>query len=108
MKKISISLVHIIIAAFALFISVSKLNGQMHRPEMIPYRLVEVYGENDLLQIEIVQPSGLYDLPPVYRDEIIELIYHRIKLQETGYWIFNDVFWIDDRPYVLVKLKESF
>tara|TARA_R100000008_G_scaffold79049_1_gene60463 strand:- start:63 stop:386 length:324 start_codon:yes stop_codon:yes gene_type:complete len=107
MKKISLSTIHILIAILALFLGISKLDGQA-RPEMIPYKLVEVHGERNLLRIEIVEPSGLWDLPPVYRDEVLELIYHRVKLQETGYWIFNDVFWIDDRPYVLVKLKENY
>ena len=78
------------------------------RPEIIPYKLVPSFAEMDVLTIEIIEPNCLNGIPKVQKEETIELIYHRIKLQETGHWILNDVFWIDDRPYILIKIKENF
>ena len=39
MKKMSLSVIHVLVAIIAILFSISKLNGQV-RPEMVPYRLV--------------------------------------------------------------------
>ena len=107
MKRISILHVALVIITF-----ISVLRGGFprvyDRPEIIPYKLVPSFAEMDVLTIEIIEPNCLNGIPKVQKEETIELIYHRIKLQETGYWILNDVFWIDDRPYILIKIKENF
>ena len=109
MKKITISIIHIVLVGLTF---VSVLRGGFprvyDRPEIIPYKLVPSVAERDILTIEIIEPNCLVGIPVVQREETIELIFQRIKLQETGYWILNDVFWIDDRPYILIKIKESF
>ena len=107
MKRISILHVALVIITF-----ISVLRGGFprvyDRPEIIPYKLVPSFAEVDVLTIEIIEPNCLNGIPKVQKEETIELIYHRIKLQETGHWILNDVFWIDDRPYILIKIKENF
>ena len=109
MKKITISIIHIVLVGLTF---VSVLRGGFprvyDRPEIIPYKLVPSVAEIDVLTIEIIEPNCIVDIPEVQREETIEIIYRRIKLQETGYWILNDVFWIDDKPYILIKIKESF
>ncbi len=109
MKRITISIIHIIIVTLT-FLSVLKggFPRVYDRPEIIPYKLVPSHGERDILMIEIIEPNCLVGIPEVQKEETIELIFQRIKLQETGYWILNDVFWIDDKPYILIKIKESF
>ena len=109
MKKKTSSIIHIVLVALT-FISVLKggFPRVYDRPEIIPYKLVPSVAEIDVLTIEIIEPNCIVDIPEIQREETIEIIYKRIKLQETGYWILNDVFWIDDKPYILIKIKESF
>ncbi len=109
MKRIAISIIHIVLVGLTF---VSVLRGGFprvyDRPEIIPYKLVPSVAEIDVLTIEIIEPNCIVDIPEIQREQTIEIIYERIKLQETGYWILNDVFWIDDKPYILIKIKESF
>ena len=109
MKKKTISIIHIVLVALT-FVSVLKggFPRVYDRPEIIPYKLVPSVAEIDVLTIEIIEPNCIVDIPEIQREETIEIIYQRIKLQETGYWILNDVFWIDDKHYILIKIKESF
>ena len=109
MKKKTISIIHVVLVVLT-FMSVLKggFPRVYDRPEIIPYKLVPSVAEIDVLTIEIIEPNCIVDIPEVQREETIEIIYRRIKLQETGYWILNDVFWIDDKPYILIKIKESF
>ena len=109
MNKKTISIIHVVLVVLT-FISVLKggFPRVYDRPEIIPYKLVPSVAEIDVLTIEIIEPNCIVDIPEIQREETIEIIYQRIKLQETGYWIHNDVFWIDDKPYILIKIKESF
>ena len=109
MRKTTISIIHVVLVVLT-FISVLKgsFPRVYDRPEIIPYKLVPSVAEIDVLTIEIIEPNCIVDIPEVQREETIEIIYRKIKLQETGYWILNDVFWIDDKPYILIKIKESF
>lgn len=109
MRKTTISIIHVVLVVLT-FISVLKgsFPRVYDRPEIIPYKLVPSVAEIDVLTIEIIEPNAIVDIPEIQRQETIEIIYQRIKLQETGYWILNDVFWIDDKPYILIKIKESF
>ena len=109
MRKTTISIIHVVLVVLT-FISVLKgsFPRVYDRPEIIPYKLVPSVAEIDVLTIEIIEPNCIVDIPEIQREETIEIIYKRIKLQETGYWILNDVFWIDDKPYILIKIKESF
>ena len=109
MKKKTISIIHVVLVVLT-FVSVLKggFPRVYDRPEIIPYKLVPSVAEIDVLTIEIIEPNCIVDIPEIQREETIEIIYQRIKLQETGYWILNDVFWIDDKPYILIKIKESF
>ena len=109
MNKKTISIIHVVLVVLT-FMSVLKggFPRVYDRPEIIPYKLVPSGAEIDVLTIEIIEPNCIVDIPEVQREETIEIIYRRIKLQETGYWILNDVFWIDDKPYILIKIKESF
>jgi hypothetical protein len=108
-NKKTISIIHVVLVVLT-FISVLKggFPRVYDRPEIIPYKLVPSVAEIDVLTIEIIEPNCIVDIPEIQREETIEIIYQRIKLQETGYWILNDVFWIDDKPYILIKIKESF
>ena len=109
MKKKTISIIHVVLVVLT-FVSVLKggFPRVYDRPEIIPYKLVPSVAEIDVLTIEIIEPNCIVDIPEIQREETIEIIYQRIKLQETGYWILNDVFWIHDKPYILIKIKESF
>ena len=109
MKKTTISIIHVVLVVLT-FVSVLKAGFPRvyDRPEIIPYKLVPSVAEIDVLTIEIIEPNCIVDIPEIQREQTIEIIYERIKLQETGYWILNDVFWIDDKPYILIKIKESF
>ena len=84
MKRITISIIHIIIVTLT-FLSVLKggFPRVYDRPEIIPYKLVPSHGERDILMIEIIEPNCLVGIPEVQKEETIELIFQRIKLQEN-------------------------
>ena len=110
MKRITaISIIHVVLVTIT-FMSVVRggFPRVYDRPEIIPYKLVPSLAEIDVLTIEIIEPNFIADIPEIQKEQTIEIIYQRIKLQETGYWILNDVFWIDDKPYILIKIKETF
>ena len=67
MKKISLSLIHIIVAITTMMICVSKLKSQSYpkagqHVEMVPYRLSPTYDGACYLEIEIVEPYNFNNM----------------------------------------------
>ena len=105
MKKINLSLLHLAIAVATLMFSMLK--GQMlltERPEIIAYRLVPSYDVYCQIKIEIVEGYGWDDLHEPQREETMEIIMDRIVFEETSQWAGGEMFYIDDKPYYLVRL----
>ena len=106
MKKINLSLIHILIVAGTLFLCISKLNGQ-ERPEMIPYRLVPMdYDPDEILELEIelIHPYQIQTLVEVHKQETVEIIYERIGYEIINPESRNEIFKIDGKLYYLIRI----
>jgi len=108
MKKANLSLIHILIAILAIIFS--RLDGQVgpvllqEKPEIIPYRLVPSWDVHCQIKIEIVEGFGWDDLHEPQREETMEIIMDRIVFEETSQWANREMFYIDNKPYYLVRL----
>ena len=106
MKKMSLSVIHVLVAIIAILFSISKLNGQV-RPEMVPYRLVPSDPHPDHLlemEIEIVQPYTVETLISVHKQETMNIIYERIEFETINPDGGNQIFEIDGKLYYLIRI----
>tara|TARA_R100001463_G_scaffold49709_1_gene99647 strand:+ start:38 stop:385 length:348 start_codon:yes stop_codon:yes gene_type:complete len=105
MKKTNLSLLHIAIVVITFMLSILK--GQIlltEKPEIIAYRLVPSWDTYCQIKIEIVEGYGWDDLHKPQREETLEIIMDRIVFEETSQWGRSDLFYVDDKPYYLVRL----
>ena len=106
MKKMSLSVIHVLFAIIAILFSISKLNGQV-RPEMVPYRLVPSDPHPDHLlemEIEIIQPYTVETLISVHKQETMNIIYERIEFETINPNGNNQIFEIDCKLYYLIRI----
>ncbi len=107
MKKINISLVHLLIAISTFLFCTAKLTGQ-ERPEMIPYILSpnDYHPDSNLeLGITIIHPYSLNSIPiDIQREETLEMIYERIAFEVVNPQHKNEIFSIDGKLYHLVRV----
>ena len=103
-NKYFFSMVHI--ALVILIFILTPLRGQTINgtTEIIPYRLVPSYDVYCQIKIEIVEGYGWDDLHKPQREETMEIIMDRIVFEETSQWAGGEMFYIDDKPYYLVRL----
>ena len=116
MKKTTLSIIHIIVAACA-FIFGSKIFGQHNGPvliaepisrmEIVAYRLVPSFDTYCQISVELVEPSTSMALPDAYKEEIHEILIERVVFEETNPFSHNEPFRIDDKLYQLVKLPNT-
>ena len=106
MKRISLSIIHFIIAAAALFYCVAPLQGSFPRADsnihMIPYRLVPV--ADGCLEIEFLSPITLSWMPDVQEEEVLEILRARISYELAVPFERNKVFVIDDARYYVIQV----
>ncbi len=123
MKRISISYIHILIALVALALAVTRLEGQVIpggailpdpmllqeklkvvHPEIIAYQLVPGQDDYCHFEIKLLDAVSWNNIPDVQLEETKEIIYDRIIFEETNSWAVNEVFYIDDKAYFLVRI----
>ncbi len=105
MKKVNLSIVHLLIAVVAFMFS--TLRGQIlltEKPEIIPYRLVPSWDVHCQIKIEVVEGFGWDDLHEPQKEETMQIIMDRIVFEETSQWANREMFYIDNKPYYLVRL----
>ena len=121
MKKISLSWLHLLIVAITFLYSFTKgqdrryipvpdpiLIQEQHnlveRPEIIAYQLVPGKDNYCHFEIQIVEGFGWNDIPDYQREETKEIIIDRIVFEEINPWAVNDMFYIDEKPYYLLRI----
>ena len=117
MRTKSLSWLHILIVALAFLYSFAK--GQdyilpdplllqetsgVERPEIIAYQLVPGQDMYCHFEIQIVEGFGWNDIPDYQREETKEIIIDRIVFEEINPWAVNDMFYIDEKPYYLLRI----
>ena len=103
MTRVRLSLLHILVAILGFLFATSKLNGEI-KPEIIGYVLKPTNDVHCQIEIEIIEAFSWKDIVDVQKEETMEILMDRIVFEETNYWGVNEIFYVDDRPYILVRL----
>lgn len=120
MRKISLSWLHILIVALTFLYSFTRgqdypyvlpdpillqeqANGA-ERPEIIAYQLVPGRDMYCHFEIQIVEAFAWNNIPEMQREETKEIVIDRIVFEHTNPWAINEMFYIDDKAYFLVRV----
>ena len=117
MKKITISLIHVIIVALT-FMSV--IRGQHLDyyvdsdfellpipPELVPYQIVPLDPVPDCrleMGIELIYPQSIMNMPEPQKEETLEIIYQRVAFEISNPDKSAGLFQVDGRMYHLVRI----
>ena len=120
MRKISLSWLHILIVALTFLYSFTRgqdypyvlpdpilLQEQVtgaDRPEIIAYQLVPGRDMYCHFEIQIVEAFAWNNIPEMQREETKEIVIDRIVFEHTNPWAINEMFYIDDKAYFLVRV----
>ena len=120
MRKISLSWLHILIVAITFLYSFTRgqdypyvlpdpilLQEQVtgaDRPEIIAYQLVPGRDMYCHFEIQIVEAFAWNNIPEMQREETKEIVIDRIIFEHTNPWAINEMFYIDDKGYFLVRV----
>ena len=127
MKKINLSILHLLIVIVTFMFTFAKgqiiwfliyvkhiiyspriyffkYNQSTDRPEIIAYQLVPGRDNYCHFEIQIVEGFGWNDIPDYQREETKEIIIDRIVFEEINPWAVNDMFYIDEKPYYLLRI----
>ena len=120
MRKISLSWLHLLIVALTFLYSFTR--GQDYpyvlpdpillqeqatgaeRPEIIAYQLVPGRDMYCHFEIQIVEAFAWNNIPEMQREETKEIVIDRIVFEHTNPWAINEMFYIDDKAYFLVRV----
>ena len=117
MRTKSLSWLHILIVALAFLYSFAK--GQdyilpdpillqeasgVERPEIIAYQLVPGRDMYCHFEIQIIEAFAWNNIPEMQREETKEIVIDRIIFEHTNPWAINEMFYIDDKGYFLVRV----
>ena len=120
MRKISLSWLHLLIVALTFLYSFTRgqdyhyvlpdpillqeqANGA-ERPEIIAYQLVPGRDMYCHFEIQIVEAFAWNNIPEMQREETKEIVIDRIVFEHTNPWAINEMFYIDDKAYFLVRV----
>jgi len=117
MKKITISIIHIIIVALT-FISVvrgqnldyyvdSRFELLPIPPELVPYQIVPLDPVPDCrleMGIELIYPQSIMNMPEPQKEETIEIIYKRVAFEISNPDKSAGLFQVDGRMYHLIRI----
>ena len=74
------------------------------RPEIIAYQLVPGKDMYCHFEIQIVEAFAWNNIPEMQREETKEIVIDRIVFEHTNPWAINEMFYIDDKAYFLVRV----
>ena len=119
MKKITLSVIHVLIVIVAIVFG-SKLRGQnIDRyvnsefellpipPEMVPYQIVPLDPVPDCrleMGIELIYPQSIMNLPEPQKEETLEIIYKRVAFEISNPDKSAGLFQVDGRMYHLIRI----
>ena len=105
----SLSRIHILLAVLALLLG-TTLRGQ-NVPEMVPYMLQPMDYDPDCrleLNIALLHPYTIQSMTyNIQKDETLEVIYERINFETIYPDHIGEVFSVDDKLYVLVRIPHT-
>ena len=117
MKRLTISIIHIIVVALT-FLSVVRAQNLDHYvdsdfelkpipPELVPYQIVPLDPVPDCrleLGIELIYPQSIMNLPEPQREETLEIIYKRVAFEISNPEKSAGLFQIDGQMYHLIRI----
>tara|TARA_B100002019_G_scaffold277873_1_gene278145 strand:- start:132 stop:524 length:393 start_codon:yes stop_codon:yes gene_type:complete len=116
-KKITISLIHVIIVALT-FLSVIRGQNLDYYvdsnfellpipPELVPYQIVPLDPVPDCrleMGIELIFPQAIMNMPEPQKEETLEIIYQRVAFEISNPDKSAGLFQVDGRMYHLVRI----
>ena len=117
MKKITISLIHVIIVAIT-FLSVIRGQNLDYYvdsdfellpipPELVPYQIVPLDPVPDCrleMGVELIYPQSIMNMPEPQKEETLQIIYQRVAFEISNPDKSAGLFQIDGRMYHLVRI----
>ena len=117
MKRITISVIHLIIVAIT-FLSVIRGQNLDYYvdsnfellpvpPELVPYQIVPLDPIPDCrleLGIELIYPQSIMNMPEPQREETLEIIYKRVAFEISNPDKSAGLFQVDGRMYHLIRI----
>ena len=117
MKRITISVIHLIIVAIT-FLSVirgqnldyfvdSKFELLPIPPELVPYQIVPLDPVPDCrleMGIELIYPQSIMNMPEPQKEETLEIIYKRVAFEISNPNKSAGLFQVDGRMYHLIRI----
>ena len=117
MKKITISLIHVIIVAIT-FLSVIRGQNLDYYvdsdfellpipPELVPYQIVPLDPVPDCrleMGVELIYPQSLMSMPEPQKEETLQIIYQRVAFEISNPDKSAGLFQVDGRMYHLVRI----
>ena len=117
MKRIMISLIHVILVAIT-FIGVVRGQGLDYYvdskfellpipPELVPYQIVPLDPVPDCrleMGIELIFPQAIMDMPEPQKEETLEIIYKRVAFEISNPDETAGLFQVDGRMYHLIRI----
>ena len=117
MKKITISLIHVIIVALTFLSVVRGQNLDYYvdsnfellpiPPELVPYQIVPLDPVPDCrleMGIELIYPQSIMNMPEPQREETLEIIYKRVAFEISNPDKSAGLFQVDGRMYHLIRI----
>ena len=117
MKKITISLIHVIIVAIT-FLSVIRGQNLDYYvdsnfellpipPELVPYQIVPLDPVPDCrleMGIELIFPQAIMNMPEPQKEETLQIIYQRVAFEISNPDKSAGLFQVDGRMYHLIRI----
>ena len=117
MKRITISVIHLIIVAIT-FLSVIRGQNLDYYvdsnfellpipPELVPYQIVPLDPVPDCrleMGIELIYPQSIMNMPEPQKEETLEIIYKRVAFEISNPNKSAGLFQVDGRMYHLIRI----
>ena len=117
MKRVTISIIHIIVVALTFFSVVRAQNLDYYvdsdfellpiPPELVPYQIVPLDPIPDCrleVGVELIYPLSIIDMPEPQREETLQIIYKRVAFEISNPDKSAGLFQIDGRMYHLIRI----
>jgi len=107
--KVGVIMKSLIIKALKYFLisiavlSMAKSESDV-KPEIIGYVLKPSNDVHCQIQIEIVESFNWENESATLQEEILDILMDRIIFEETNYWGVNEIFYVIDKPFILIRL----
>jgi len=116
-KRITISVIHLIIVAITFLSVVRGQNLDYYvdsnfellpiPPELVPYQIIPLDPVPDCrleMGIELIYPQSIMDMPEPQKEETLEIIYKRVAFEISNPDKSAGLFQVDGRMYHLIRI----